>query len=67
MRASVALSMETVLWILFSSTVTISIVADNILNGLRVFGSNFVNGAFAMPPDSVICGHVLSRITCCTV
>lgn len=49
----------------------ISIHSDGIrrlgfyLNGLRVFGSTLVSGAFAMPADSVIFVGCLSTKRCC--
>lgn len=56
----VILFMETVLWIPFSSTVTLSCAVDIILDEQGVFGSSFVRGAFAIRSDSVICAGCLS-------
>lgn len=66
LRASVNLSMETVLWIPFPFPVTVSGVEYMRVNRLRVLCSNFSSSAFANLADSVIFAGGLSTNTRCS-
>lgn len=62
---SVTLFTDTVVWILYSSILTVSSNTDMALCGRTVFDNTFVQNTFAMRPDSIICMGRLSKKKCC--